>query len=238
MILKYSDFILNETLKTHDIDDVISLMKSELSLMYYDFSLNKSHNKIEIILHNIRTKNDFPVQLDNLNNLMTDRHGWFPSKIFIKNWSGMESTLIYDRKYLIDNFRYFEDIKITYEPKFDLLISVPNKLYHVSFNIYEDNIIKKGLIPKSKNKLTYHLDRVYLSETINDSKILIPQLKFQLKNSFYGNIKMRNVELKWILLEIDTNKLDIKLYKDPNSSGYYTIDNIPPNKLKIIDREK
>jgi hypothetical protein len=43
---------------------------------------------------------------------------------------------------------------------------------------------------------------------------------------------------KWIIYEIDTTGLDMKLYFDPNYiGGYYTLSNIPTKSIKIIDRE-
>jgi hypothetical protein len=59
---------------------------------------------------------------------------------------------------------------------------------------------------------------------------------------YYNNRKINNVEDKindkWIIYEIDTSGLDIKLFKDPNYiDGYYIIDNIPSDLIKIIDKE-
>ena len=43
---------------------------------------------------------------------------------------------------------------------------------------------------------------------------------------------------KWIIYEIDTTGLDMKLYFDPNYiGGYYTLSNISTKNIKIIDRE-
>lgn len=50
------------------------------------------------------------------------------------------------------------------ESKFDeVLKHKPNTIYHVT-NINNLNKIKKiGLVPKSKNKKSHHLDRIYLT---------------------------------------------------------------------------
>jgi len=51
--------------------------------------------------------------------------------------------------------------------------------------------------------------------------------------------KKSKIDTKWIIYEIDTNNLSINLYKDPNyDNGYYIIDNIPKEKIKIIEEEK
>jgi hypothetical protein len=52
------------------------------------------------------------------------------------------------------------------------------------------------------------------------------------------NNKKDNLNDKWIIYEIVTSGLDIKLYKDPNYiNGYYIVDNIPSDLIKIIDKE-
>ena len=62
-------------------------------------------------------------------------------------------------------------------------------------------------------------------------------MKFHYKNRKINN-KKDNLNDKWIIYEINTSGLDIKLYKDPNYiNGYYIIDNIPSDLIKIIDKE-
>lgn len=232
-ITKYSEFMLNETLKTHEINDTIKFVSDSLSLQHYNFNINKDNNKILITLNNVSTTNNFQLSIENLNSLLIDRHGWFPSKMRITNLSNNENLLKYDLNYILDNYRYFNKIELTYEPKFDIISNVPKKLYHLTFNSYINKILKNGLIPKTKNRQTKHLDRIYLCKTKEDCLKLINQMKFheiQLK---------RNFNVKWILLEIDTTSLEkFKIYQDPNYNvGYYTIDNIPPQNIKIIDQE-
>ena len=41
-IKKYSDFILNETLKTHEITFVIQYVERELSLLKYNFDITNN----------------------------------------------------------------------------------------------------------------------------------------------------------------------------------------------------
>jgi hypothetical protein len=59
----------------------------------------------------------------------------------------------------------------------------------------------------------------------------------------YNQQKWSNPKSKindeWVIYEIDTNDLDIKLYLDPNYlGGYYILSNIPTENIKIIDFEK
>ncbi len=229
-INKYSDFVLNETLKTHDIDLTIRNVDDELSLLRYDFSIEKINNKIKIKLNNVNTTQSFKLLLDNMSNLLIDRHGWFPSKMYIENIHNLKNTLKYDEDYILDNYVYFKSIKISYEPKFDVEVESPNKLYHLTIQEYINSIDKYGIIPKSKNKLSKHLDRIYLCKNSDDCYKLINQMKIH-----YINRKF-NVNDKWIIYEIDN--LNLKLYKDPNyNGGYYCIDNIHPKNIQIIDKE-
>ena len=49
----YSDFVLNETLKTHNIDLSIKNIETELYSLRYDFSIKKNiNNTSQISLHN------------------------------------------------------------------------------------------------------------------------------------------------------------------------------------------
>lgn len=47
-INRFSDFILNETLKTHDINLTKRNVEYELSLLRYDFSIETENNKVSI----------------------------------------------------------------------------------------------------------------------------------------------------------------------------------------------
>ena len=113
-------------------------------------------------------------------------------------------------------------------------------LYHLSVQEYKDKILKNGIFPKSKSKLSSHVDRVYLYKTIDDCKILIPQMKLHYSEEMnvnhyeLGNKKWRK-NTKWIIYKIIG---DYKLYKDPRyDGGYYTMDNIDPNNISIIEIE-
>jgi hypothetical protein len=66
---------------------------------------------------------------------------------------------------------------------------------------------------------------------------LIPRMKFHYANRKLNN-KKDKLNDKWIIWEIDTSDLNIKLYKDPNyEGGYYIVDNISPERIKIFEKE-
>jgi len=240
-ITTYSEFMLNETLKSHDINLTFNNVNRELSLLRINFILNINNNKIELTLVGFRFIRDIKSYLDVVNNLLIDRHGWFPSEMEIINISNMINILPYNEKILLDdeNNLYYQDVKIIYEAKYDTLVNTPNKLYHLSIQEYETSIIKNGLLPKSKSKLSKHLDRIYLCTNVKDCYNLIPRMKFIYGSNKFNN-KKNTINTKWIIFEIDSTKLDLKLYIDPNypnSSAVYTINNISSSNITIYDKE-
>ncbi len=229
--------MLNETLKTHDINLTYNNVNRELSLLRINFTINININKIEITLLGFRFLRDIKSYLDVLNNLLIDRHGWFPSEMEIINTSSLKTILPYDESILLSgNSVYYQDIKIVYEAKYDTLSKIPNKLYHLSIQEYEKNIFKNGLVPKSKSKLSKHLDRIYLCSDVKDCYNLITKMNF-----IYGMRKYTDkINTKWIIYEIDSKKLNLKLYIDPNysnSTAVYTIDNISSSNLTIYAKQ-
>ncbi len=236
-ITTFSQFILNETLKTHDIDFTFNKVKLELELQHYDFEIQKGDNSIFIILNNVNHVQNFHLLLDNLNSLLINRHGWYPSSMSILDVFKFEHLFKYDEDIIFSNdaFRRFEKMAIKYEGKYDIEVELPKRLYHLSIQEFESKVLKNGLVPKSKSKISKHLDRIFLCKDINHCYGLIDQMA-----NYYNNKSSKNkINTKGIIYEIDTNGLNIKLYKDPNySEGYYCIDNIPPTNIKIIDKEK
>lgn len=87
-----------------------------------------------------------------------------------------------------------------------------------------------------KSKLSSHIDRIYLCKSIDNCKILIPQMKlyyFEEKdNNIYklGNKKYKK-NIKWIIYEIN-NSNDIILYKD-----HRYLNGFSPENINEIERE-
>jgi len=231
----YSEYILNETLKTHELNSTIKNVKSELNLLNYDFSIQSQNNTITINLHGFRFIKNIPITLEYLDSLMIDRHGWFPSKMYLVNLSENENELSYNEDYLIENAEYLEQVSITYEAKYDK--KVANDIYyHISIQEYKEKIINKGLIPKSKSKLSKHLDRIYICKDVNDCYSLIPRMKLEYN---YKKRSKSKINDKWIIYEIDLTNSNIDIFEDPNyeDKGFYCVDNIPKNLITIIDEE-
>jgi hypothetical protein len=133
---------------------------------------------------------------------------------------------------------FISKVNIIFESKFDIESNIPDKLYHLSIKEFQKSILKTGISPKSKSKISYHDSRIYVCKSILACKTLIPNMKMIYNQQKWSNPKSK-INDTWIIYEIDTKDLDIKLYYDPNYlGGYYTLSNIPPKNIKIIDFEK
>jgi hypothetical protein len=99
----------------------------------------------------------------------------------------------------------------------------PSIMYHVTPKRNVDKILKIGLVPKHKDKLVYHPDRIYLTDEL--------ELAWGLKKEF-ERIEKTECEI----LKVSTKDLDIKLYSDVDARqfGYYTMENIPPQFISIL----
>ena len=227
LIKSYSEFVLNETLKTHDIDKTIYNIDWELSLMYYEFNIIKVDNMIELELKNL---DHLKIKLDHLDSLFIDRHGWFPSKMILTKQNGMSNKLAYSEEKIL-KINDLSIVKIVYEPKYDIERVIPDKLYHLTIREYINKINKNGLVPKSKSKLSNHLDRIYVCKDQSDCYKLIAKMKLYF-------LDKKHIDFRYVIYEIDMIGLNIKMYNDPNfSKGYYIIDNINKERLTIVDKE-
>lgn len=235
MVLKFEEYLekINEGLiKSYDINFTIDKMKQHLNVLNVPFEVDKNPNKtIKLTLFKFNK-----ILIDELFNLlnttMTNLLGWFPSYMFLKTTSGMSNQMNYDEEYLKKSYEYLDKVSLIYESKFDEVVELPEKLYHISIQEYENSILSIGICPKSKNKLSSHGDRIYVCEKLEDCIELIPKMKFY----FWSKQK---INTKWVIYEIKTTGLNLKLYKDPNymDKGFYLLGNIPPNNIKTIKKE-
>jgi len=236
MILDFSKYLeqLNEgIIRTYDIDFVIDKSLQRLSVLNVKYDIVKNpNNTIKLTIY------DFNKIIINhlfglLNKNFTNLFGWFPTYMFLTNLSGMKNSMNYDENYLVKTYEYLGEVSILYESKFDLISDMPPKLYHISIQEHSNKILSIGIVPKTKNKISSHGNRIYVCSSLNDCIDLIDNMKFYFFN------KNEKINTKWIIYEIDTSDLDILLYKDPNypDRGYYLLGNIPPKNLTIALKE-
>lgn len=183
----------------------------------------------------------------NIKDKLFNLYGWFPSEIETLSL-GWNRKFKYDDNFLFNKNYNIDSVNIKFESKFDIInTNIPNKLYHLSIQEYSNKINKQGLICKFKSKLTSHDydGRIYLFDNlesceklINSMKMFYNQEKDNIIYSFSNPKKIYNKDTKWIIYEIDSIKAGInKLYKDPNSDGYYYLDNIKKESISILKKE-
>ena len=166
-----------------------------------------------------------------LNNL-----GWVGSKITIfDNKDRMYKNVAFSEE-LIDQ----KPIKITFLAKYNIIeTGVPKYVYHVSLTIYRNRILKQGLVPKSKNKISSYNGRIYSFIQKDDSidkniKKLIDKLPEETKD----RVKDDNDTISVDIYKIDTKNYllsQIKWFKDSEwkDKSVYCIENIPSWAIKL-----
>lgn len=135
-------------------------------------------------------------------------------------------------------FGYDNIITFIYEKKFDVevtdFVKKMKYIYHICPNIYLNKINRIGLKPKysSWNRF-FNPERIYFF--INE---LSHEDFKQWVENFDKNKDITKTNDGWCLLKIDTTVLSNspKFYFDPRmKGGIYTMDNISPDSIEIID---
>lgn len=111
---------------------------------------------------------------------------------------------------------------ITIEPKYGKVSNnIPTILYHATESSNVDNIMKIGLVPKSKSRMSEHPDRIYAA--------ISREISMSFATHFIYGLHFP------AMLTIDTQKINNKWYEDPNlEGGLYTTTNISPVALKRL----
>ena len=236
-LLNYLDFINEGLIKTHPYNIVLNKVNFLPNNLIYNINYTQSDNIIHFEILYFNKLSEVSKTFDVIESYFINMMGWFPSMMVIENLSGMENSIQYNRDYLIKNINFLQKVKITFESKFDIESTITEKLYHLSIKEFEKSILKNGISPKSKSKISYHDSRIYLCKSIMDCQSLIPNMKM-----FYSQQKWSNpnskINDKWVIYEIDMNDVEMKLYSDSNYiGGYYTLSNISPTKIKIVKTE-
>jgi hypothetical protein len=168
-----------------------------------------------------------------------DVFGWFPAMY------GSEYNFYLDKyddievEEHIKTSRYKYNTIIRYEAKFNnKIIKKPYFLYHLTPDIYYEYIMKKGLLPKNKNKISIHPNRIYLLNYCASSDM--QEIVYALYNTLSDDVK-KKIEYYYVL-EIDVENLKNDFYNDPNfhmgDGAVWTNNNIPPSHIKFFDKIK
>lgn len=156
-----------------------------------------------------------------------DRVGWYCSSILV-NGQKVQGSLQYDNLSPTSIITYF------LEPKYDVqIIDLPTKLYHITTINHLDKIKKIGLVPKNQNKLSTHPARVYAALTKSAAEEIM---------QLFADA---DASQEHIMLEINPHNLirNTKWYWDMNFMdngkplGIYTLSNIPPMAITVVQQE-
>lgn len=114
-------------------------------------------------------------------------------------------------------------ICISIEPYYDTEVKFDGEyLYHVTPKKNLDKIMRVGLLPKSKDTVSFYPQRVYLSPDEKTMDAILPQLQDKKSNEQYVNLRIKNFP-------------GLKLYKDVRFKfGFYTYNSIHPKYIEVI----
>jgi hypothetical protein len=236
-LLNYLEFIKEGLINTQPAEIVLDKVSFLPKNLIYQIRHTKSDNIIHFTILYFNKLSNISETFDAIESYFINMMGWFPSNVSMKNLSDMTNVMQYNKDYLIKNMEFIQSIEIKFESKFDLEVDIPKKLFHLSIREFENSILKYGLSPKSKSKISYHDSRIYVCKNVINCKSLIPNMKMIYNQQKWSNPKSK-IDDRWIIYEIDTEGLEIRLYTDPNYvGGYYLLSNIPVSSLKVIEKE-
>lgn len=143
---------------------------------------------------------------------------------FFSSWVDIYNDVIKKPSTLTD---YNEIYQLKFEPKFDIEYNTDNRyLYHVTDKKHLNKILKIGLTPKTKSKISEHPDRIYLAINLESAH----DISYQMNIAGFINTEDQ------VLLKIDTQENPLFLMVDGQfKGGVYTTYNIKPEDIEVID---
>ena len=167
---KYVKSINEGLIKTFDIKKTVTDINTLLNRYNLNFSTEIIDNIFMVIINDFDKITNLDDILEILLSTTFNLYGWFPSTMRMTNFFLNEKTMKFRKEELLRPINNLVKVIITFESKFDEIVNnIPDKLYHLTIQQYENDIIKNGLLPKSKSKLTAHDydGRIYLCDSIN-----------------------------------------------------------------------
>lgn len=225
--------ILREEVESADMErvqtDLVNMMgKSDI----------KDGDRIKIVDKLISFGSSFRIIVDRLDQVALDeivkftkKNGWFPISIGLSDM---------DLHRFSSNFKDYigeEDVEIEFEANQSKEIDVKQtKAFHVTPDIFIDQIKQSGLTLKSESKLSDHPSRIYVF--LNPDKGVAKDMVSTLWNSL--TFDRRRTIKKYYVLEIDLTKIpNHEFYIDPQTmitfEAMYTTEPIPASAIKVID---
>jgi len=162
---------------------------------------------------------------------MTDGFGWYPSQI------DGQQAFTFDRldKRIVEIAKYKKGtVYIVFEKKYEEEQELEPFYFHITPDIYRQEVERIGLVPKSHSKLTTHPDRIYLLNPTSRTNLLHTGMALLEK----AKPEVRDKTQTMIVYKIDTSKVkNLVVYEDPNfligDGAVWTQKNIPPSAMKV-----
>lgn len=223
----YLKYISESRYKTHGLECVKRTIPKLLKSLHCDFNIEYNHitDDFGIYFNNLTTdiKNVFITRIELL--------GYYPSVFVVddidvkdKNVKDIDLFVKYIKDY---NLNKINKVYIQMESWLDEVVETPPILYHVCRTIDKEKIKRYGLSPRSKHKISYHPDRIYLVDNYTIAENIMEQLKITEKDN--------NNTYKYSILEIKPEQKKLNLRKNFNL-GLYSTQNILPIWIsQIID---
>lgn len=157
---------------------------------------------------------------------------------------------------ILDKTDFKSTTILVFEALYTEKVSPPSVMYHATFSRNMNSIMKEGLIPSTRSKLSFHPHRVYLSDDKNFSEFfskdiqLLDSIRIESLIKKFVSKEMDLGKLEFFgngdvtLLQVETSGLGMTLMEDPKCVdedgvfGYFTYDRIPPEKLKVLKEIK
>jgi len=268
---EFQNKICETILYSYDIDFMISHINQQFDWDMYDYTITKLNKfRFDILFKNI-SDNYTEYYFNKLFNVC-NLFNFFPCYYQIittntnKKYKGKYNRVKFE-KLITDNVEILDTVKITCDSQYEYTnhkniritnnVHIPNKLYHIAPNRVISKIMKEGLLPNSRERLSSHPHRIYVFDNMSDTEISLLIEDFKHKDYKKYNSKsdkntpeyiknIKNIFYKYVLIEINTTKyIESKsnylkdyliLHTDPGllKCGFFTYDIIPATCLKII----
>lgn len=221
---KYINMLKEGLITSHDITKYKSIITTKLDQLNVKYDIDIIDRlEFDLILY---FPNEDIIDIINHDSLTI---GYYPSYCWITLNNGMKNHFKWSK------FEYNSkiiELKIKYESKYEEgqysnTTICPDILYHLTYQDNKINILKKGIYPKSKNRISDHPKRIYLFDTLENYSPILKFLKF--------SDNMENIDKNYMLIKINSTKDKLILHTDPRYRlGWFTYDNISPLNIEII----
>ena len=156
-----------------------------------------------------------------------DARGWKPTYLTISGYKLPYKSF----EQFLAQLNKNRDVTLTFDAKFDLEVGESvfpeDYAYHVTVLRRKEKILKIGLVPKSKDKISSTYPRVYLTFNMDGINLLL------------GDSRFTQNEKEFVIFKIDMKSLfktkKLRFFEDSAfiSYGCYTNGNIPSQYIKV-----